>query len=497
MHIDLSHLVHPWRFLVLAFRLIAMPYFIVVLLAPLFALAFLPFKKKHRNLFYLISLLISLIAIYASFKVDVNLSYSIPSLGFAILVDKYSCVFLSLISCTWFISIVYSFEFTKYHFQEKKTQFFFYLNSLLTIVILNACAGNLITLFTFYVIGIPLSYPLITLRGNRIATKSGKKFLRQTLLPSFLIFLPALLVTQNLLGVVSFGSGNTFGQNHVDMMLGGILLAMFVIGISKNCVLPFHTWLPKTKTAPAPVSGLIHSVGTVKTGSIALVKIAIYVFGLDYIHDLTINFFTGGWLICLCGLTAIYTAYRALISDDLKQRFAFSTVGQLSYIVLAILIGSQTGITAAMLHIVTHAIAKSCLFYVAGFYNSVYKTTSIKAIAPIMPQTRFVALVVAICGLSITGFPFLAGYYSKDMMLTEEWNAHYYASAIFLIIGSIVNIIYIIEPLKSVFKAKDPNSIVKPIPLTMLATFIISIALIVGSNFYVSRIIEVLIVPAK
>ncbi|HEY8936825.1 MAG TPA: proton-conducting transporter membrane subunit [Cyclobacteriaceae bacterium] len=353
------------------------------------------------------------------------------------------------------------------------------------------------TLFIFYVIGIPLSYPLITLRGNKVAIKSGHKFLGQTLLPSFLIFLPALLITQNLLGMVSFGAGNTFAQNHIDLTLGGILLAMFVIGISKNCVIPFHSWLPDTKTAPAPVSGLIHSVGTVKTGSIALIKIAIYVFGLDYIHDLTINFLTGGWLTYLCGLTAIYTAYRALRSDDLKQRFAFSTVGQLAYIILAILIGSQTGITAAMLHIVTHAIAKSCLFYVAGFYNSIYRTTSIKAIAPIMPQTRLVALVVAICGLSITGFPFLAGYYSKDLMLIEEWNSHYYASAVFLIIGSIVNIFYIIGPVKNAFKASDPISIVKPIPHTMLATFMISVALIIGSNFYVSQIIEVLIVTSR
>src|SRR5690606_7093186 len=155
---------------------------------------------------------------------------------------------------------------------------------------------------------------------------------------------------------------------------------------------------------------------------------------------------------------------------------------------LAILIGTKTGIIAATLHIVTHAVAKSCLFYVAGFYSSVYKTTSVKELSTIMPSTRFVAFVIAICALSITGFPFLAGYYSKDLMLIEEWHAHYYASAVFLLLGSVINILYIIGPIKSAFGKIDPKLIVKKIPLSMLITFFISVALILGSNFYVSYI---------
>jgi multicomponent Na+:H+ antiporter subunit D len=351
---------------------------------------------------------------------------------------------------------------------------------------INACAGNLITLFVFYVVGIPLTYPLINLRENAASINSARNFLKQTLLPSLLIFLPAILITENLIGHVSFDGSATLGKNNINPMLGGILLFMYVIGISKNSVFPFHTWLPSTNPAPAPISGLIHSVAAVKTGSIALIKIAVYIFGLDYIHFLTSSFLTGGWLIYLCGLTAVYTAYKALTTDDLKQRFAYSTVGQLSYIILAILIGTKTGILAATLHIVTHAIAKSCLFYVAGFYNSVYHTTSAKEIGKIMPSTRFIAFVIAVCGLSISGFPFLAGYYSKDLMLIEEWHSHYYASAIFLLIGSIINLFYIIGPVKSAFNKIDPEFQVKKVPLSMLFTFVISVALIIGGNLYIN-----------
>jgi multicomponent Na+:H+ antiporter subunit D len=462
--------------------------FWVVVLSPVMALVFLPVKFKHRGLFYVLSLAVASFSIWSAFHL-VGFEYSVSAFGLSLMLDSYARVFLVLVCCTWFISIIYSYEFTKYHFQEKRVKFFLYLNTLLTVACLNACAGNLSTLLIFYVIGIPLTYPLLTIRDNAEAIASGRKFFKQTMLPCFLIFLPAIFLTQKLIGNISFEGTSTFASNHISLPVGGIVLALFVIGISKNSVFPFHTWLPSASPAPAPVSGLIHSVATVKTGSIALIKIATYIFGLDYIHQLTSEFLTGGWITYLCGATAMYTAYRAMKSDDLKTRFGFSTVGQLSYIILAILVGTKLSILAAILHIITHAIAKSCLFYVAGFYNSVYHSTSVREIAKYMPHTRFVAFVIAICGLSITGFPFLAGFYSKDMMLVEEWNAHYYASASFLVVGSIVNILYIIGPVRNAFKKPDPTLIPKPIPWSMTLTFVISIALIIGSNYYVPYIV--------
>lgn len=462
--------------------------FLMIIFAPIIALVFLPLKKKKRNLFYIISILIASSSLFLSFTCEINTRFAFDPLGFVIYIDTFSKIFLILISCSWIISIIYSFSYTRYNFEEKKTDFFLYLNILLTVVMINACAGNLTTLFIFYVLGIPLTYPLIKLRGNKKDLDAAKTFFKQTFIPAFLIFLPAIIMVDYLIGHVSFDSQSTLGSNNVNPMLGSLLLLMFIIGISKNSVFPFHTWLPNTNSAPAPISALIHSVAAVKTGSIALIKIAVYIFGLDYIHQLTSEFLTGGWLIYLCGFTAVYTAFKALSSDDLKKRFAYSTVGQLSYIILAILIGTKTGILAATLHIVTHAIAKSCLFYIAGFYNTIYHTSSAKEISVIMPSTKFIAFVIGLCGLSISGFPFLAGYYSKDLMLIEEWHTHYYASAIFLLIGSIINVFYIIGPVKSAFKPVNHEIKVQPIPFPMLLTFIISIALIISSNYYITYI---------
>lgn len=460
--------------------------FILVLLIPLLSVVLVPIISKNRRIFYSALFVVALIQMYLAFSLPIDATLSLPYIGLFFHIDSYSKIFIDLISVSWLISIFYTSSFSKYNFQHKLPFFFGLLNTLLSVVLMNACAGNLQTLFVFYLLGIPLTYPLLSLRETNESKRGAKMFLNQTLRPTLLILLPAIIITFYLIGNLNFLEGNSFLSEGVNPYIGGLLLAMFIFGLSKNSVMPFHTWLPNTHKTPAPISALIHSVATVKTASIAMIKIAVFIFNLDYIRTLTSSFFTGGFLIYLLGFTAIYTAYRALKTDDLKQRFTLSTVGQMSYILLAILVGTEIGIMAATLHIVTHSIAKACLFYVAGFFNSMYGSCSAKETARIIPSHKSLAIVIAICGLSITGFPFLAGFYSKDLMLLEEWHTGNYASSIFLIIGSLINLFYILPVVKNAFKPIDPELQVKKIPLGMVLTFSISILLILSSNFYMS-----------
>lgn len=456
------------------------------LLLPAASTALIPLKKHNRNLFYILLLLFAISHLVLSLNIAVDTRFATNFLDLSFAVDSYTKIFLLLISVSWIISILYAYDFNKYNFKQKNARFFLFLNILLSVILLNACAANLSTLFIFYVAGVPLTYPLIMLGEGKKVAAAGRSFVLQTLIPPFIFLLPAIFITYYCIGNTSFSPHSTFDTAQINPYLGGLTLFLFLIGLSKNAIMPFHTWLPRTYIAPAPVSGLIHSVAAVKTASIASIKIVVYIFGLDYIKLLTSNFFTGGFIIYICGITAVYTAYRALKTQDIKRRFSYSTVGQLSYIILAILIGTKTGIMAATLHIFTHAIAKSCLFYVAGFFNSVYGTTYAPDVARIMPSTKFVAFVVAICGLSITGFPFLAGYHSKDLMLIEEWHTGNYMSSIFLLAGSIINIFYIYPVVRSAFRPVDTSLKVEPIPLSMLLTFIISVLLILSSSFYMT-----------
>jgi len=404
--------------------------------------------------------------------------------------DKFSWFFALLISVMWLITIIYSYSFTGYHFQEKTKTFFFYLHLIIAALIANVLAANLPTMFTFYVLGIPLAYPLIIIRTN--TQEIGKYYLLNTLLPAFLMFLPAVVI----LYAIS-GEHNFFDVYNSELqkypIIAAVCLTLLVIGISKNSVMPFHTWLPKTMIAPAPVSALVHSVGAVKSGAIILIKTVYYIYGLDFTRSLTSTFLPCGWLIYLCGLTAVYTAIRALKSNDMKVRFSYSTIGQISYIIIAILVATPTAIVAAMLHIITHSIAKSGLFYVVGTYNSLYKTVKTHEVAKITPHTKWLVIAIAIFGASITGFPFLAGFHSKDMMLLEEIHTGQYGAAIFLLFGSLINILYIWPIVKSAFFYKEKVSLeTYQVPLAMKTAIIICVAITLSFSIYSYYIIKFL-----
>ncbi len=215
--------------------------------------------------------------------------------------------------------------------------------------------------------------------------------------------------------------------------------------------MPFHLWLPKSSFAPAPVSALVHTVGAVQTGTIAILKLGHFVYGEEYLYQLNNSFFLTGWVTYLCGGTALYTAYRAWKTTNLKERFSFSTVGQLSYILTAILIGTPAAHLGAILHIITHSLAKMTLFFNAGIFSTSYQATETYEVGKIAPSLPWIIASSGIAGLSITGFPFLAGYYSKDLMLIEEIHTHHYAAAVFLLFGSLINFFYIFPIIKAGF----------------------------------------------
>jgi len=412
---------------------------------------------------------------------------------FCILSDTYSLLFALLVNVAWAITTIYSYSFTKYNFKAKNPEFYFWLHLVLAVLLCNGFAGNLVTLFVFYVLSIPLSIPLIAIRSRADSIQASKVFLLSTLLPALLMFLPAVLFIESRLGHSEF-----YKINHVASKLplwqGGILIAVFFIGISKNSIFPFNRWLPTIikSPAPAPVGALLYSVAAVKSGSIALVKIVVYVFSMDYVRQLTSGFFTGGWLVYLCGATAVYAAYMALKTNNMKERFGLSTVSQLSYIATAILISTPAAIMGAVLHIVSHSFSKMGLFYVAGYYNSVYNTVEANEIGKLAPATKPLVWAVALFGLSIIGFPFLAGYYSKDLILLEEINTHNYGAAIILLVGSFINILYIYPLVYAAYQKSNqsPSRGTRMVPSGMTVAIGLCVLLVISFSFYSAYIMH-------
>lgn len=448
-------------------------------------------KIKSKCAFYTISILSTASMACVTFAYGpVSDSIGIGN-WVSLTLDRYSWIFVILVYACWCITQIYSIGYVTAQLSARAESYHRYMNATLSLVIGAGMSDNFLTLLFFYIASILTIVPLLTLRDGDIENRAVRCYLHSTVWPVLLIAVPVI--------ALSFPMGTPFELIHIQNLgwshaRSSIVLALIVVGLSKNCVAPFHLWLPRTSVAPAPVTAMIHSVASVQVGSVALFKIGKYVYGTELLSDLCDHIFETGWLLYLCGFTSIYTAYRAWRTQDLKERFSFSTVGQLSYIITAILIGTPQSMQGAMLHIVTHSIAKLNLFFCAGAYLTSFGSVSAPRVATAIPGKRWLGAAAVFSGLSISGFPFLAGYYSKDIMLLEELHRHHYSAAAFLLVGSILNFVYIYPLIRATLRkstAATPASVpLHPAMSTAIGLCTVLIVVLSASAFGMMRYLE-------
>jgi multicomponent Na+:H+ antiporter subunit D len=237
------------------------------------------------------------------------------------------------------------------------------------------------------------------------------------------LLLPAIALTYTLAGRHDFVPGGILAGTAGAGVLG-VLLALYVFGIGKAAVMPVHVWLPAAMVAPTPVSALLHAVAVVKAGVFTLLKVVVAIFGLDTLT----NGVTSGWLLYAAAATVLVASAIALAQDNLKRRLAYSTISQLSYVVLAAALFTPVSAVGAAMHIACHAVAKITLFFAAGsIYTASHKTeiSQLDGIGRRMPWTMS---AFAIGALGMIGVPPAAGFLSKWFMLEgamqdQQWLA--------------------------------------------------------------------------
>ena len=216
--------------------------------------------------------------------------------------------------------------------------------------------------------------------------------------------------------------------------------------------MPAHRWLPAAMVAPTPVSALLHAVAVVKAGVFSVIKVIVYIFGLDHLNA-TEN---TSWLLYVAGATILIGSVIALRQDNLKRRLAYSTVSQLSYIVLGAMLATSWGIVGSGLHLVMHAFGKITLFFCAGAIMVASHKTEIsqmRGIGRTMPLTTFAFLVSS---LSIIGLPPFGGMWGKWFLLLGSFDAEQLAMVAVLILGTILNIMYLLPiPFHGFFSKPD------------------------------------------
>ena len=356
-------------------------------------------------------------------------------LGFAI--EPLGMLFAIIASGLWIVNSIYSIGYMRGNNEPRQTPFYVCFAIALASTMGIAFASNLFTLFLFYEILTLSTYPLVTHKQNEDAVAGGRTYLLMLLGTSMLLLLPAMIWTWVIAGTGEFTPGGILAGK-VDGTVMAVLLALYAFGIGKAALMPMHFWLPAAMVAPTPVSALLHAVAVVKAGVFTVVKVIVYVFGVETLHKIP----EAQWLLYAAGFTVLAASIVALRQDNLKKRLAYSTVSQLSYVILAAAILTPISIVGAAMHIAAHAVSKITLFFAAGsIYTAAHKTevSQLDGIGRRMPWTMG---AFAVGALSMIGLPPTAGFLGKWFMLTGAMETGQWFAVGVIVISTILNAAY-------------------------------------------------------
>ena len=275
---------------------------------------------------------------------------------------------------------------------------------------------------------------------------------------------------------------------HIEGADIGLLLALFVFGVGKAAVMPVHRWLPAAMVAPTPVSALLHAVAVVKAGVFTITKVIVYVFGVDFLFDAK----SSDWLIYLACFTIIAASVVALRQTNLKRLLAYSTVAQLSYVVMATAVLKPLAEIGAAIHMVAHAFGKITLFFAAGAIYTAAKKTELHQLRGIGRRMPLTMAAFSIGALSMIGVPPTGGFVSKWYILAGAFEAENLL-AIFTIIGStVLNAAYFLPIIYMAWFVEEPKGSKQhgeAPPLVVLALCLTAL-LTVGFFFFNGPVID-------
>ncbi|MEW6595012.1 MAG: monovalent cation/H+ antiporter subunit D family protein [Thermodesulfobacteriota bacterium] len=370
----------------------------------------------------------------------------LPELSLRFTVDGFGLLFALVASSLWIVTSMYSIGYMRGLKEHGQTRYSICFALALSATLGVAFSGNLFTMYLFYEMLSLSTYPLVAHHQDLEARSAGRKYLTYLLGTSIGLALPAMVVTFHLAGTLDFTSAGLFPAETPKATLV-VLLLMFLFGFAKAGIMPFHSWLPGAMVAPTPVSALLHAVAVVKVGVFCIVRVITGVFGIDLLARLDLN-----TIICvIASFTVLTSSLIALTQDNLKRRLAFSTIGQLSYIILGAGLASKLGVKGSMLHIAMHAFGKITLFFCAG---AIFVATGRKYISEMagigrrMPVTMFAFFVGS---LSVIGLPPAGGLISKFLMVRGALEADMLWVLVVYLVSSLLNAAYFLPVVYKAF----------------------------------------------
>ena len=332
----------------------------------------------------------------------------LPGLELVFKADALALLFVTLSAALWFLTTLYAVGYLEG--SPHRSRFFGFFSFCVTATVGVAMAGNLFTFFVFYELLTLSTYPLVVHRGTEAAIRAGNIYLTYTLAGGA-VLLTGIVWLHGLLGQVEFTHGGVaalLGLEYTSQLQMIFLLLIAGLGV-KAALVPLHGWLPQAMIAPAPVSALLHAVAVVKAGAFGIIRIVYEVYGIEFAQ--TLNLLMP--LAVAAAITIIWGSLRALWQDDLKRRLAYSTVSQVSYIILGVALFGPAGTIGGVVHLVHQGIMKITLFFCAGNYAEtlgIHKISEMNGAGRRMPWT---SIAFSVAAFGMMGAPLTAGYVSK------------------------------------------------------------------------------------
>ena len=467
----------------------------LALLPPLIAPLLIYIFKNNQNIRDSIGVIGSLISFYATINIttelingsrpelflfnifnDLSLSFKVTPLG---------AVFGLLCSGLWILAAIYSIGYMRGNNEKNQTRFYIFYSLSIFGALCVAWSSNLLVLFIFYEFLTFATYPLVVHKETEDSIKASRLYLGILVGSSLMLFLPAIIWVWYSVGTLNFTDGGIL-QNSFNPSNAPILLFLFVFGIGKAALMPLHWWLPAAMVAPTPVSALLHAVAVVKAGVFSILMVICYIFGPEFMNSSG----SGTFLIWASTITLFLSSVIAITKNDIKARLAYSTVSQLSYIILGGAIATNYSLIASVSNIMMHGVGKITLFFCAG---AIYVSTKITKISDLnglghkMPLT-FIAFSIG--ALSIIGIPPFGGSWSKFYLLLGAAQSELTIIIIILAISTLLNTYYLLDPVfRAFFMDKNESIKTSSHPLTVYPA-VCSAFIVLLLFFYIEPLLE-------
>lgn len=414
--------------------------------------------------------------------INYNLFTILPGIDFKFRVDALGMVFATISSFLWIFASVYSIGYMRSLNEHAQTRFFACFAISLSAAIGGAFSANLFTLIIFYEVLSLITYPLVYHHEDDEAWEGGKKYVVYLVGTSKTFLLAAVALTYHIAGTLDFAPDGLLKDVSASPLLLTIVYIFYLAGFAKAAIMPLHAWLPSAMVAPTPVSALLHAVAVVKMGVFTVLRVIFHVFGIGLMGKLGLGIPTA----YVVSFTIIMASIYALTRDDLKARLAYSTVSQLSYIILGAALLTPSTIVGGIMHIASHAFSKITLFFCAGSIYCASHRKRISELSGIGWKLPWTMAAFFIASLSMIGIPPAGGFITKWYLVMGSVEARELTFLIVLLVSSFLNAAYFLPITYKAFFEEDKGGYthnqggeIREIPLVAIPLFLTSILSII------------------